>query len=1249
MHRSSAVIAWILGCALTLAAPVRAAPAPVTAAKSRPHLTVVLDNNYPPYIFRAADGTVDGYLVDAWRLWQRKTGVSVNLLATDWAVAKATMAAGQADVIDTVFVTPEREKTMDFTAPYADLQVPIYVQRDIGGITGPASLRGFVVAAKAGDACIDKLQSDGVTSFREFASYAAIVDAAVADQVRIFCMDAPPANYLLYRAQANTRFRPAFVLYTGQFHRAVRKGDIATLQLVERGFAQFTPAENDQLRAKWFGAEIAYPAWLDTVVYALIGTAAFAMLILAWAFLLRRTVRARTVQLSNQQARLRTLLDTLPDLIWLKSLDGVYLFCNQQFTRLFNAPEAHIIGRTDADFVAPELVDAFMDSDRKTIAADCRMVNERWLHFAAGNYDGLFETVKTPVREADGNVVGVLGIARDVTSYRRAQDRLERLNRLYQVLTLATDIFASRRERQSLYQCTCDLLAGPGRIQIAWLGEFDADTARLRPVCAAGAGIDTIGEIDVSVAPDAARTPPAAIAWRENRIVVEREPALSADGQAWAGAMVQQGLASAAAFPICINGGAPCAVLSVFSGDTGFFDEEEVALLQRLSAQLGLTLGGIEADTERTKAQEELRASELRFSLMFRTSPIGMVLTNLRTGRIHDVNDAWLMLFGQERSTTLEQLESSVAAWNDPAQRCRLVDPLAEGHGVPPFDVRMHRHDGSALEVSVAGTRFEIAGTPYSLSSYVDVSARQQMATLLEQQAHQLEVRVALQTAELNGIFQALPDLYFRLDSAGTILDYRAGNSDSLFARPDEFLHKRMQDVLPTEIGASWQEALRRVSTTGSLVTFEYSLTSADSDTRFEARITPLREGQIVAVVRDISERAAYEQAREAALEETARLSRVRSDFIANMSHEVRTPLNGIMGMALLGQTDTRDESAREAFAHILRSCRQLLSVVNDVLDFSKIDANQLSIESVSYSPLEVGRMAADSVRPVALTKGLRLTVESDPDVPPTSLGDPGRLHQILLNLLANAVKFTSIGGVGLRIGRRGDQLVFRVQDTGIGIAPEQMAQLFQPFRQADASTTRQFGGTGLGLSIARSLARIMGGDISATSLPGQGSVFELTLQVYESGPVAHVVPADAGFTFRGDRLEGLAILVVEDNDVNQLVLQTILEREGASVVTVGSGQEAIAQVKAEGGTRFDVVLMDVEMPGMDGYSATREIHAVRAALPVIGQTAHAMASDRARCLAAGMVAHLTKPIDVGALVETVRAHTRKSDRVKTP
>ena len=394
------------------------------AAGTQPPLTVVTDDNYPPYIFRAADGTLEGYLVDAWALWQRKTGRPVKLIATDWAKAQQIMAAGGADVIDTMFETPERRQRYDFSRPYADIPVPIYVHESIGGIADARSLRGFLVGVKAGDACIDRLKAVGIATLQEFASYSDLVAAAVAGKIKIFCLDKPPADYLLYRAGANRHFYKAFTLYSGQFHRAVRKGDQGLLDQVQAGFDAFTPGERRTLHDKWMGARVEWPPYIRHIAYVLLIAVAVGGMLAVWALTLRRQVRLRTAELDQERGRLRTLFQAIPDIVWLKDPAGIYLTGNRQLERFFGVAEADIVGKSDFDFVDEKTARSFLQRDREAIAAGGPTVYEEWLRCAADGRLARLETVKTPMFDGGGRLVGVLGIARDVTRMRRAEEDL---------------------------------------------------------------------------------------------------------------------------------------------------------------------------------------------------------------------------------------------------------------------------------------------------------------------------------------------------------------------------------------------------------------------------------------------------------------------------------------------------------------------------------------------------------------------------------------------------------------------------------------------------------------------------------------------------------------------------------------------------------------------------------------------------------------------------------------------------------
>jgi signal transduction histidine kinase/DNA-binding NarL/FixJ family response regulator/HPt (histidine-containing phosphotransfer) domain-containing protein len=362
--------------------------------------------------------------------------------------------------------------------------------------------------------------------------------------------------------------------------------------------------------------------------------------------------------------------------------------------------------------------------------------------------------------------------------------------------------------------------------------------------------------------------------------------------------------------------------------------------------------------------------------------------------------------------------------------------------------------------------------------------------------------------------------------------------------------------------------------------------------------------------------------------------SRAKSQFLANISHEIRTPLNAVLGFAQVGRRTSQDADARNRFSQILASGQHLLRIIDEVLDLSKLDAGKLRVHSIPFELTATVDETLDLVRESAGEKGLELAVEYAPGLPDWVLGDSLRLRQILTNLLDNAVKFTREGNVRLVVKPVNGQISFSVIDTGIGIDNAQISRLFHAFEQADGTTTRRFGGAGLGLAISLHLAELMGGSITAAGAPGKGSTFTLVLPLpetrqreYHAGTEAR--PAAA-------RLAGLNVLAVEDDALNRMVLREMLENEGATLVLAENGQQAMGYLERADPVPFDMVIMDVQMPEMDGYEATRRIHAIAPGLPVIGLTAHAMQEARDQCLAAGMVAHVTKPVDVNDLVDVL-------------
>jgi CheY-like chemotaxis protein len=386
--------------------------------------------------------------------------------------------------------------------------------------------------------------------------------------------------------------------------------------------------------------------------------------------------------------------------------------------------------------------------------------------------------------------------------------------------------------------------------------------------------------------------------------------------------------------------------------------------------------------------------------------------------------------------------------------------------------------------------------------------------------------------------------------------------------------------------------------------------------------------------------------------------SRAKSDFLANVSHEIRTPLGAILGYAeLVEQRIARDPDATDWMAGLRRNGEHLLRLVDDLLDVSKIEAGALQIERGPCAPMAIVSEAIEMLRVRARARSLALSVDYASAIPERIVSDGARLRQVLVNLLENAIKFTERGGVSLLVKLEAPhpgpaRLLFEVSDTGIGIPREYQPRMFEPFSQADTSKTRRFGGTGLGLSISRKLVQSLGGDIEVQSEPGRGSRFRFWI---DPGPLAGVPligvssrPHEATTPAREDRpgARPARVLLAEDSPDNQRLIRTILARAGYHVELAVDGQAAVSLALAarEADEPFEVVLMDMQMPVLDGYAATRSLRESGYTGPIVALTAHAMQGEREKCLDAGCDEFATKPISSRDLADLVARHLRKPE-----
>ncbi|MEJ5368091.1 MAG: ATP-binding protein [Bryobacteraceae bacterium] len=364
-----------------------------------------------------------------------------------------------------------------------------------------------------------------------------------------------------------------------------------------------------------------------------------------------------------------------------------------------------------------------------------------------------------------------------------------------------------------------------------------------------------------------------------------------------------------------------------------------------------------------------------------------------------------------------------------------------------------------------------------------------------------------------------------------------------------------------------------------------------------------------------------------------------KSRFLANMSHEIRTPLNGILGMAELALESRPSPEIRSYLETIRSSGRALLEIVNDVLDLSCIEKGRMRFEPAPFALRQMVEEILPLFGTLAEEKGLRLEASLDPALPEVVQGDAGRIRQVLVNLLGNAVKFTHSGWVRLEIRPEdGARVRFSVCDSGPGIPHEKQKEIFRAFVQGDSSSTRQYGGAGLGLTISDHLVRLMGGELKLESEPGRGACFQFSIPLPAAepapGPAEEEIPVNPS-------PRGLRILVAEDNEINRRALESLLRRDGHFLRFASDGAEAVEKSRTD---RFDAILMDVQMPGLDGLEATRQIRALesavkRARTPIIGLTAHAFPEDARRCLAAGMDGYLAKPYHIEDLRRMLAQH----------
>ena len=612
-------------------------------------------------------------------------------------------------------------------------------------------------------------------------------------------------------------------------------------------------------------------------------------------------------------------------------------------------------------------------------------------------------------------------------------------------------------------------------------------------------------------------------------------------------------------------------------------------------------------------------------------------------------SDEVFKIFGlpaSEYAPSFEQIQELYHE-DDRATLTQLVARAAETGEGYEFQLRIRRPDGSIRHtVAKAECALDGSGSTTSIFGvFQDITAQ-----------HSAAASLAASERHYRLLADNVSDVVLRTDTSGLVTYASPSCLDMSGYLPNELVGRHCGEFIHQEDAAAVYAAhVALITSTQSAVTVEYRLRRKAGDwTWLESHMKPWsipgdETGGVISAIRDIASRKELETELVAARDSAEGAARVKASFLANMSHEIRTPMNGVLGFTDLVLMGDLKPDQRRHVELIAESGRSMMQLLNDILDVSKVESGKMCIASEPIDLRDALRCCADLLAPIAQAKGVNLSTAIDPAVPSYVVGDPLRLRQIMLNLIGNAAKFTNMGSISVSAAVDGDLLRFDVVDTGIGIPAERLETIFDQFSQANESTAQRYGGTGLGLTISSELARLMGGSISVMSVLGTGTTFTVRLPLRVSTreavqtKAALVTPPSKGLPNKP------RVLIAEDHDINQELIVALAHRAGVDPTLARDGAEAIAMVEEATrlGQPFEMVLMDIQMPNVDGLEATRWLRASGHSpevLPIVALTANAYAEDIQACAAAGMQAHLAKPILINDLKTVFRQFISSDD-----
>jgi PAS domain S-box-containing protein len=890
-----------------------------------------------------------------------------------------------------------------------------------------------------------------------------------------------------------------------------------------------------------------------------------------------------TAQKEHTEAFYHSLVEGLPQNIFRKDVHGRFTFANKRFCSNLGKPLSEIIHKTDFDFFPTPLAAKYQEDDRRIMQT--REIFDTVEDHQTPDGEKIYvRVIKTPVIDSEGKAIGIQGIFWDVTERKKMESQLayER-DLLGTLLDNCPDRIYFKDTRSRFIKCSATVAVGLGiNSPEQAVGKTDADFFTEEHARAAyedeqriiKSGKPVIGLVEKEVWLDG----------RESWVLTNKMPLRNKDGQ----------------------------VIGTFG------ISKDITALKRAEAELAYERDLLQALMDNVPDCIYFKDTESRF---IKCSKAQANRFKLEPAKVVGMTD--FDLFTEEHARPAFEDEQRIIKTGEP-----IIGKLE----------RETYNDGSMTWALT--TKMPLKAKDGTILGTVGISKD---VTALKR----IEADLQFERDLLLALLESSPDRISFKDTQSRFLRASRALAKRLgVASPKDLEGKTDYDVHPKEQADEFFKDEQHIMATGQPIInkVERHVTTLGEESWASVTKVPIynREGAatgIISVSRDITQLKQVEmelgKARDAALEST----RLKSEFLANMSHEIRTPMNAVIGMTgLLLETDL-DPDQRDFAETVRSSADALLTVINDILDFSKIEAGKLSFEIIDFDLVELVEGAVELVAARSLSKGIELVSWVHHEVPTLLQGDPGRLRQVLSNLLSNAVKFTEHGEVVVRVSKVSETerrviLRFTVTDTGIGIAPKPMSHLFQPFTQADGSMTRKYGGTGLGLAICKQLVEMMNGQIGVESTVGKGSTFWFTVNLTKQPPGAYSHRADTSKL----NLTGLRVLVVDDNATNRQILHHQIISWRMRNGQAASGKDALAILRAEAaaGDPYDLAILDMQMPEMDGLSLARAISAdpLLSSLKMVMLTSLVQRFDSAELKAAGIAACLVKPVKQSRLFD---------------